>query len=661
MPKPSVLLDRGLLFLDFLLLWGYSVLSCEEVLVVFSPERLKYLKLLSKQFPTLASLYTQIINLRAISNLPKGTKHFISDLHGEFESVEQILNNCSGVIREKLRLLYGDQLTHAQRSELCTLIYYPEEKLKRLHALHKLDKEWYLDTLNRMVELARLLSSKHSRRKVRNDMPEDFAFVLDELLHAQTDEDNNQQLYHDRILETIFEIKSGDAFICALATLIKRLAVEWLHVVGDVYDRGPRPDSIMDLLMERSNVDIEWGNHDILWMGAASGCESCIAAVVRNSIAYRNMAVLESGYGISLRPLTVFAETCYPDLDPIDAAIQAITVIMFKLEGQLIHRRPEYGMEARLMYERIDYASKQITIADKSYSLSGFDFPTVNPADPYALTDGEQDVIKQLSEAFRDSTRLHRHIRFFYEKGAIYKCFNGNLLFHGCIPMDEDGRFHTLVLEGQPVSGRSLMNAADRIARRAYYSRDPEAQDLMWYLWCGEFSPLCGRRTTTFEHIYLTDPEVKKEPRNPYYRYSQQAEHCLRILREFDLTESGHIINGHTPVKVSQGESPVKADGRLFVIDGGFCRAIQKTTGIAGYTLISNSHGLRLMQHEPFTSLERALDANSDIRSVPEIVETYSERQFVADTDEGRDLSEQIDDLKALLQAYRSGLIVPKG
>ena len=437
--------------------------------------------------------------------------------------------------------------------------------------------------------------------------------------------------------------------------------MEWLHVVGDVYDRGPRPDSIMDLLMERSNVDIEWGNHDILWMGAASGSESCIAAVVRNSIAYHNMAVLESGYGISLRPLTVFAETCYPDLDPIEAAIRSITVIMFKLEGQLIRRHPEYNMEARMMLHRIDLANREIVINGKTYSLSGFTFPTIDPADPYALTAGEQDVICQLGEAFRDSRRLHKHIRFFYEKGAMYKCFNENLLFHGCIPMDEDGSFHTLVLEGQPVSGRALMNAADRLARRAYYSRDPDAQDLMWYLWCGEYSPLCGRRTTTFEHIYLTDPDAKKEPRNPYYKFSQQAEYCLRILREFGLPEKGHIINGHTPVRVSHGESPIKADGRLFVIDGGFCRSIQKTTGIAGYTLISNSHGLRLMQHEPFTSLEKALEVNSDIRSLPEVVETYEQRQFVADTDEGRGLSEQIADLEDLLRAYRTGLIIPKG
>ncbi|MBR4080920.1 MAG: fructose-1,6-bisphosphatase, partial [Clostridia bacterium] len=612
-------------------------------------ERLKYLRLLSAQYPTLASLYTEIINLRAISNLPKGTEHFISDLHGEFESVEQILNNCSGVIREKLRLLYGDRLTHAERSELCTLIYYPEDKLKRLHAQRELDTAWYRTTLTQLIELAKLLSSKYSRRKVRSDMPEDFAFVLDELIHAQPDEDNNQHLYHERIFETILYLKSGDAFICALATLIKRLAVEWLHVVGDVFDRGPRPDSIMELLIERRNVDIEWGNHDILWMGAASGCESCIAAVVRNSIAYRNMQVLESGYAISLRPLTVFAETVYPHLDPMEAAARAITVIMFKLEGQLIHRHPEWEMGERLMLHRIDRQRQEILIGGKTYSLAGYTFPTVDPADPYALTPGEQEVIDQLRESFHDSRRLHRHIRFVYEKGAMYKRFNGNLLFHGCIPMDEDGSFHTLVLDGQPVKGRALMRAADRLARRAYYSRDPQAQDLMWYLWCGEFSPVCGRRTTTFEHIYLTDPEVRREPRNPYYHYSLDAEHCKRILREFDLAETGHIINGHTPVKVSQGESPIKADGRLFVIDGGFCRAISKKTGIAGYTLISNSHGLRLMQHDPFTSLERALEANSDIHTESAMVELYATRQFIADTDEGQELAERIADLEDLL------------
>ena len=471
--------------------------------ISFTPDRLKYLRLLSKQYPNKASLFTEIINLRAILNLPKGTEHFISDLHGEYESVEQILNNCSGVIREKLRLLYGDELSHAQRSELCTLIYYPQEKLRRLHKQGVIDADWYRMTLIRLVELAKLLSSKHTRGRVRRAMPEDFAFVIDELMHAQRDEDDNQQFYHEKILETLIGIDSGDAFICALADLIKNLAVEFLHVVGDVYDRGPRPDSIMDVLINHHSVDVEWGNHDILWMGAASGNAACIAAVVRNSIAYRNMAVLESGYGISLRPLTVFAEKVYPQLDPVDAATQAISVIMFKLEGQLIRRHPEYEMDDHLMLDKIDFSKRSVQIGGKNYDLSRYSFPTVDPLAPYLLNDEEEAVMAELATSFSESERLHRHISFFYEKGGMYRRFNGNLLFHGCIPMDEDGSFHAMKLGGETVSGRDLMDSADRLARRAYHrrGRDRDAQDFMWYLWCGEYSPLCGRRTTTFAHI----------------------------------------------------------------------------------------------------------------------------------------------------------------
>jgi len=623
----------------------------------FTPEYLKYLRLLSKQYPSRASLFTEIINLSAILNLPKGTEHFISDLHGEFESVEQILNNCSGVIREKIRLLWGDSTTHAQRSQLCTLIYYPHEKLRRLGAAGVTTDEWYRKTLWQLIELAKLLSSKHTRARVRRAMSDEFAFIIDELMHAQRDEDDNQQRYHEQIIETLIAIKSGKAFVIALCELIKNLAVEFLHVVGDVYDRGPRPDSIMDMLMKVDNIDIEWGNHDILWMGAASGSEACIAAVVRNSIAYRNMDVLERGYGISLRPLTVFAEKTYPHLDPVEAATQAISVIMFKLEGQLLRRHPEYELDEHLMLEKINLADSTIEIGTQTYPLS-YRYPTVDPLAPYLLSPGEDEVINELKTAFAESQRLHHHISFFYEKGGMYRCFNGNLLFHGCIPMDEDGSFHTLIIDGQPVSGRALMDSADRMARRAYHRRDRDAQDFMWYLWCGEFSPLCGRKTTTFAHIYLRHiKEVLSEPRNPYYAHSQSAETCLRILKEFGLDESGHIVNGHTPVKVSSGESPVKADGKLFVIDGGFCRAIQKRTGIAGYTLISNSHGLRIMRHDPFTSLEEALKENRDIHSESQPVETYEKRLYVRDTDEGRMLQERIDDLNALLEAYRAGLI----
>ena len=624
----------------------------------FTPERIKYLRLLAKQYPNKASLFTEIINLRAILNLPKGTEHFISDLHGEYESVEQILNNCSGVIREKLHLLYGDSLTHAERGEICTLIYYSKEKLRRMHAAGVTTPEWYRWMLGKLIDLAKLLSSKHTRMRVRRVVPKEFAFILDELMHAQRDEDDNQQVYHEKILETLIEIDSGDAFIIALAELIKNLAVEFLHVVGDVYDRGPRPDSIMDVLINHHSVDVEWGNHDILWMGAASGCDACIAAVVRNSIAYRNMAVLESGYGISLRPLTVFAEKAYPELDPVAAATQAISVIMFKLEGQLLRRHPEYYMEEHLMLEHIDFTRNVIQIDGVEYSLGRYRFPTVDPLAPYLLTEGEEEVVEELRQAFSQSERLRRHISFFYEKGSMYKRFNGNLLFHGCIPMNEDATFHEMLIGGERVSGRALMDAADRMARRAFYKNDREAQDFMWYLWCGEYSPLCGRKTTTFAHIYLRDiPEVLHEPRNPYYVHSQQEACCLRILHEFGLPLNGHIINGHTPVKVSKGESPVKANGRMFVIDGGFCRAIQKTTGIAGYTLVSNSHGLRLMRHDPFTSLEKALERNSDIHTESQAVETYQKRQFVADTDEGEELKETIRDLEDLLEAYRAGVL----
>lgn len=615
-----------------------------------SADRVKYLRLLSQNYPTRESLYREIIHLNAILNLPKGTEHFISDLHGEYESVEQILNNCSGVIREKLRLLYGDQLTHAQRSQLCTLIYYPQEKLRRLHAMGEVDETWYRRTLGQLIDLAKLLSSKHTRDRVRSAMSEAFAFIIDELMHAQPDEDNNQHLYHEKILETLISIGSGDAFVCALCELIKNLAVEFLHVVGDVYDRGPRPDSIMDLLMNHHAVDVEWGNHDILWMGAAAGSEACIAAVVRNSIAYRNMAVLESGYGISLRPLTVFAEKTFPHLSPEEAATEAISVIMFKLEGQLLKRHPEYQLDAHLLLDKINHEKGTVEIDGQAYDLGKHSFPTVDTDDPWRLTDGEASVMAELKEAFKESTRLHQHISFLYEKGSMYRCFNGNLLFHGCIPMDEDGQFHSMLLDSESVQGKRLMDRADRMARRAYYRHDPEAQDFMWYLWCGEFSPLCGRKTTTFAHIYLTDPAALHEPRNPYYSFSLQADTCLRILNEFGLSEGGHIINGHTPVRVSKGESPVRADGKLFVIDGGFCRAIQKKTGIAGYTLISNSHGMRIMSHDPFTSLEDALEGNHDIHSESETVEVYPKRLFVADTDEGRQLKERIADLEDLLQ-----------
>lgn len=624
-----------------------------------SQDRIQYLRLLAEKYPTKESLYNEIINLNAILHLPKGTEHFISDVHGEYESFYHILNNCSGVIREKLHALYGENLSHKQRSQLCTLIYYPEEKLKRLREQGVINSQWYEKTLLQLIDLAKLLSDKYSRSKVRKVMPQEYAYILDELMHAQPNEDSSQQRYHKRILETLIEIGSADSFICALAQLIKRLAVDRLHMVGDIFDRGPRPDSIIDLLMQHHAVDIQWGNHDILWMGAAAGNECCMAAVVRNSIAYGNMMVLESGYGISLRPLTVFGEKFYPKLTPEAAAVQAITVIMFKLEGQLIHRHPEYDMDDHLLLSHLNFENQTIEIQDHIYTLKSFNFPTVNPEHPYELIDEEKQVIDELREAFAESARLHRHIQFLYQHGSIYRRCNGNLLFHGCIPMNEDGSFHVMNLSGIPVQGRTLMDLADKMARDAYYSHNPSSADFLWYLWCGEYSPLCGRKVKTFAHLYVDDPEADHEPRNAYYRYYELEETALRILREFGLAESGHIVNGHTPILVSKGERPVKGGGRVLVIDGGFCRAMQRKTGLAGYTLIANSHGLRLMSHQPFTTLEAALDENSDIHSESETVDVYARRQTEADTDNGLLIVQEIEDLTALLEAYRTGLISP--
>ena len=621
-------------------------------------ERLKYLSLLAEQFRTEQALCTEIINLSGILSLPKGTEHFMSDIHGEYESFCHIMNNCSGVVREKVNLWLGDNMTGLEVSELCTLIYYPREKLKLLKEEGKLSPEWYQTQLGRLVYLARMLSSKYTRSKVRKAMPEAYANILDELLHAQTDEDDNRHQYHQSILDTLVSIGSGDDFIVALTDLIKYLAVDRLHVVGDIFDRGSRADSVMDILMNHYSIDIEWGNHDIVWMGAASGSGACVAGVVRNCLQYHNMEILENSYGIPLRPLALFAEKIYPDMEPDQAALEAITIMMFKLEGQLIRRNPEFGMEDRLLLEKIDLSAGTVRIGDKDWPIKHRRLPTIAWDDPYVLTSEEEQVMKGLQDAFRQSLRLRSHIGFLYTRGRIYRRYNGNLLFHGCVPMNEDGSFLTKHLEGQDLSGQALMNYADRTARRAFYEGDQKALDFMWYLWCGDDSPLCGRHVTTFARFFVPDEEAWHEPRNPYYVYCNNEQDCMRILMAFGLdSETGRIINGHTPIRVIRGESPLKAGGRLIVIDGGFCRAYQKTTGIAGYTLIANSHGMRLMSHQPFSTFEEALNDGRDIHSQSFEFVTYPQRLHVRDTDNGKRLAERVEDLKALLAAARDGLI----
>ena len=626
-------------------------------------DRIKFLRLLSEKYRSRQQVCTEIINLQAILNLPKGTEHFMSDLHGEYEAFSHILNNSAGVIREKVDMLFEGTLTPRERSSLCTLIYYPEEKLEKINEEGRNTEEWYRFVLQNLIDLAKMLSSKYTRSKVRKAMPSEYSYILDELLHAQADEDNNQFVYHQKIIDTLLKLGEGDDFIIALSSLIKRLAVDHLHIVGDIFDRGERPDAILNMLMQHHSLDIEWGNHDILWMGAACGSQACIAAVVRNCLSYNNISVLEQGYGISLRPLVLFAEKMYDETDPNKAAKKAISIILFKLEGQIIRRNPDYGMQERLLLDKVNFDDATIEIDGVVHELREKRFQTINRMDPYALDPAEREIMDELEKLFRESEQLQRHVTFLYNHGSMYRKFNGNLLFHGCVPLDEDGNLKALHFGGRIYQGKSYMDYADSIARRAYFSDDRTQKELdfMWYLWCGSNSPLSGRVVKTFERTFLSDESTWKEPKNPYYRYQDSEPVCRMLLREFGLySENSHIINGHTPIHVMEGENPLKANGRLIVIDGGFCKAYQKTTGIAGYTLIFNSHGMRLKSHQPFSGMEAALSENLDIDSQSQQVATLDKRLMVADTDTGEMLKEQIADLEDLLTAYREGLIAAK-
>ena len=651
----------------------------------FDPEELRYLKLLAKQYPTVQAACTEIINLQAILNLPKGTEHFISDIHGEYEAFLHILNSCSGVIKEKLDELFGASLPRAERDELATLIYYPEEKLD-LAAKNCPDlKEWYRITLNRLIELCRLTASKYTRSKVRKALPRDYAYIIDELLHTHYEEADKRD-YYENIISTIIDIDQAPSLIEALCGVIKRMAVDHLHIVGDIFDRGPRADIIMDSLLDYHSVDIQWGNHDILWMGAASGSRTLVATVLANSIHYNNLEIIETGYGISLRPLSIFANEVYRDCDTHRFAVKltgpdaeqytekdkllsarmhkAITVILFKLEGQKILRHPEYGMADRLLLDKIDYEHRSITIGGVTYPLEDCDFPTVDPADPYALTDEESQVIDQLTASFQRSEKLQRHIRFLYSKGGLYKVFNGNLLFHGCIPMAEDGSLLRFSIGGTELAGKAFLDYAETVARRAYYDKpgSPEREfgmDFLWWLWAGRNSPIFGRdRMTTFERRLIKDESAWTEPKNSYYTFYQDPAVCEMLLREFGLEGPHcHIINGHIPVKAGKGESPIKGGGKLIVIDGGFCKAYQPTSGIAGYTLIYNSRTIRIVSHQPFAGKEEAILYNHDIANETNTFERMESRVKIAQTDIGRTLQAQADDLLRLLQAYRSGAV----
>lgn len=623
-----------------------------------SPAERKYLELLAEKFPTTQSVFTEVINLEAILNLPKGTEHFVSDVHGEYEAFEHILNNCSGVIRERVGQAFAMELTRDEQADLCTLIYYPELKLRRLREQDRLTSEWYAITLTRLVRLARRLSGSYTRSKVRKAMPVAYAYIIDELLHISPDERETRLAYHQRIIDTIVDTGSADDFVCSLAALIKRLAVDHLHVVGDVFDRGPHADKIMERLMAYHSIDVQWGNHDIVWMGAAAGSYACLAAVIRNNIHYDSLKILESAYGVSLRELALFAEATYRADDGMSPVEKAISVILFKLEGQTIRRHPNWHMDDRLLLEHVD-AERGVAVVDgREYELRTRDFPTLEADDPYALTPEEQRVMDNLMNAVRSSDKLRRHVGFLFEHGSTYLVHNGNVLFHACVPMNEDGSFCAVNHQGQMLSGRAYYDYADRLARRAWHEHDQVSLDWMWYLWCGRFSPLSGRVVKTFERTYFADRSTWEEPRDPYFSHTEDPAMCARVLEEFGAdVERGVIINGHTPVHAAAGESPVKAGGRLVVIDGGFCQAYHSTTGIAGYTLIADPEGMRIKAHRPFGSIADVLDLNADIVSDDDRFQRNPRPLFIGDTDTGADIRGQIADLRALLDVYRTGEI----
>ena len=651
----------------------------------FTAEELRYLKLLAREYPTVQAASTEIINLQAILNLPKGTEHFISDIHGEYEAFLHILNSCSGVIKEKIDDVFASSMPKGERDQLATLIYYPREKLELIARREPDPDEWYRITLHRLIEVCRLVSSKYTRSKVRKALPKDYAYIIDELLHTHWEETDKKE-YFENIISTILSIGRAPSFITALCQVIKRLAVDHMHIVGDLFDRGPRADIILDSLMDYHSVDIQWGNHDILWMGAASGSRTLVATVLSNSIHYNNLEVIETGYGISLRPLSIFANEVYQNCDTHRFAVKltgedkehvsqkdqllsarmhkAITVILFKLEGQKILRHPEYAMEDRLLLDKIDYENRCITIGGITYPLEDCDFPTVDPADPYTLTEEEEQVIDQLTASFRRSEKLQKHVRFLYSKGSMYLCYNGNLLFHGCIPMTEDGRLMSFTIGGKERSGRDFLNYAEKAARKAYYDApgSPERQngmDFLWWLWAGRNSPIFGRdRMTTFERRLIKDESAWTEPKNAYYALYQDPAVCDMLLGEFGLEGPHcHIINGHIPVKAKKGESPIKGGGKLIVIDGGFCKAYQPTSGIAGYTLIFNSWCFRIVSHQPFAGRQDAIENDHDIGNSSDVFERLSSRMRISQTDIGRTLRAQSDDLCRLLEAYRSGAV----
>jgi len=654
-------------------------------------DNLKYLKLLAKDFSTISKASTEVINLQAILNLPKGTEHFISDIHGEYESFIHVLKNASGVIKMKIEDIFKDSLSEAEKKSLATLIYYPAEKINIIKmqkskgsAANNSIKKWYEKTLYQLIEIARVVSSKYTRSKVRKSFPIRFSYILEELLYENPYRLNKQD-YYEQIIATIIDLDRARDFIIALSNLIQRLSVDKMHILGDIFDRGPGADIIIDALVKHHSVDFQWGNHDILWMGAASGSRVCVATVLRLSLRYGNMGTLEEGYGINILPLATFAMEFYKDennvfFDPkninndeqhdheislIRKMHKAIAIIQFKLEGQFVKRRPEFEMESRLVLEKINKKDATIILDDKVYKLNDNYFPTLDLKEPYKLTMQEERVIEKLTQSFQVSSRLQKHINFLYSKGSLYLKYNSNLMFHGCVPMNEDGKLSKFKINGKSYSGKLLYDKLYGLARDAFFRKEIDEKklydiDIMYYLWCGPKSPLFGKdKMATFERYFINDKDAQLEIKNSFFTmYRDKVESCKLILKNFKMdVKNSKIICGHVPVKVNKGESPIKAKGMLLVIDGGFSKAYQPQTGIAGYTLIYNSFGMQLASHESFDSTKKAIDEEKDILSTKRILDRKTKRIRIKDTDIGTELKNQIAELKMLLTAFKMGLI----
>ena len=650
--------------------------------VFVEKERIHYLEQLAELYPTIGRASTEIINLQSILYLPKGTEHFLSDIHGEFRAFSHVLRNGSGAVRKKIDDVFGHTLSTADKMSLATLIYYPQKKIELVKQQEEDMENWYKITLYRLIEVCKTVSSKYTRSKVRKALPEDYAYVIEELI-TEKQEVLNKEAYYEAIVNTIVELGQTDNFIVALAELIQRLVIDHLHILGDIYDRGPSPDLIMDRLEKYHSFDIQWGNHDMVWMGAATGQLACIAAVIRTSIRYGNLDLIEDGYGINMVPLATFAMDAYKD-DPCERFVlknstdeerskketemnrkmhKAIAIIRFKLEGQLVQKWPDFGMQNRCLLHKINYEKKTVEIDGQEYPMLDTYFPTINPENPYELTPEETEVMARLRTSFIHCEKLQRHVRLMLKRGSMYKIYNGNLLYHGCVPMNEDGSFAKVNIYGKYYSGKELYDVLESYVRKAFFSLDKEerekGQDMMWYIWTAPNSPLYGRsKMATFERYFLEDKKMHHESKNAYYHLFDKPETADKILHEFGLKDGRvHIINGHVPVERMAGESPVKCNGKLILIDGGFSKTYRRKTGIAGYTLTYNSYGLTLSAHEPFDFSDSAVRDELDIVSHQEAVEYADRRILVGDTDYGKRMMSRIEELKELIRAYQSGEI----